>query len=533
MLEHLDIWRLLAGLGIFLFGIFLMEESIKLLAGRAFKSLIRRYTDTRVKGILTGTISTAVLQSSSAVSLMVLAFTGAGLMTLVNAIAVMMGTKIGTTMTAWIVAVFGFKFEIEAFALPMIGIGGLGLIFLANSARYVNISKLFVAFGFLFLGLDYMKGSVEDLAASFDLTTIPDLGLWFYVLIGLLLTAIMQSSSATIAIVLTVLFTGVISFNAAAAMVIGANIGTTVTVLLGSLGGIPVKKQAALSQLIFSAGTGVVAFLLLPVLTWLVLDVFKFSENPVLGVALFHTMFNVIGVMIFFPLIPAIASFAEKKFDIEMIHLSKYITKTNTEVPEAALEALRKEVLNQLTVSMAYIRRLYGIDKPQKGKEYADYSALERYHAEIFTFYAKIQEVEVTEEETRILEKTIRSSRSIMNAVKNMFDQKNEIEMYAREDNSFIQQAEKLFRDRIVNLSNAAMMMESEPDLDHSGVLNQVYLNVEEDDKKFIRACSGAISGKKIKEEEVTDLLMTNRVFTQSCRMLVLSMRNLSVEVID
>jgi phosphate:Na+ symporter len=530
MLEHLDIWRLLAGLGIFLFGIFLMEESIKLLSGRAFKSLIRRYTDSRLKGIMTGTISTAVLQSSSAVSLMVLAFTGAGLMSLVNAIAVMMGTKIGTTMTAWIVAVFGFKFEIESFALLMIGIGGLGLIFLANSARYVNISKLFVAFGFLFLGLDYMKGSVEDLAAAFDLESLPDLGLWFYVLTGLVLTAIMQSSSATIAIVLTVLFTGVISFNAAAAMVIGANIGTTVTVILGSLGGIPVKKQAALSQLIFTVGTGIVAFLMLPLLTWLVLEVFRFSENPVLGVALFHTMFNVIGVLLFFPLIPAIAKFAESKFDIETIHFSEYITKTSAEVPEAALEALRKEVLNQLAVSMAYVRRLYNIDKPLKGVKYADYSAIERYHAEIFSFYAKIQEVEVTEEETRILEKTIRSSRSIMNATKNMFDQREEIETYSREDNEFILQAEKLFRERIINLSNVAVLMESEPDIDHSGMLNHLYFNVEEDDKKFIRSCSGAISAKKIKEEEVTDLLMTNRVFTQSCRMLVLSMRNLSVE---
>jgi len=160
-----DECRFLAGLGIFLFGMFTMEESIKRISGRSFKTLIRRYTGTRVKGLITGFVSTAILQSSSAVSLMVLAFVGAGLMTMVNAMAAIMGSMVGTTLTAWIVAVFGFKLKIEAFAFPLIGIGGLGLIFLGSSGRYVNISKLMAALGFLFLGLDFMKTSVEDLAA--------------------------------------------------------------------------------------------------------------------------------------------------------------------------------------------------------------------------------------------------------------------------------------------------------------------------------------------------------------------------------
>jgi phosphate:Na+ symporter len=129
----IDIWRLLAGLGIFLFGMFLFEESVKKLAGRSFKLFIRKNTDNTFQSILTGTSVTAILQSSSAVSLMTLAFVGAGIISLENSIGVIMGSNLGTTITAWIIAVFGFKMKIEAFTLPIIGIGGLGIIFLGKS----------------------------------------------------------------------------------------------------------------------------------------------------------------------------------------------------------------------------------------------------------------------------------------------------------------------------------------------------------------------------------------------------------------
>jgi phosphate:Na+ symporter len=527
--EHFDLWRLLAGLGIFLFGMFMMEESIKLLSGRAFKSLIRRYTGTRLRGIFSGIISTSILQSSSAVSLMVLAFAGAGLMSLVNAVAVMIGTKIGTTMTAWIVAVFGFKFQIEAFALPMIGLGGLGLIFLANSPRYVNLSKLVVAFGFLFHGLDFMKSSVEDLAAAIDIAALPDLGIWFYALVGLLLTAIMQSSSATIAITLTMLYSGVVGFSAAAAMVIGANVGTTVTVLLGSMGGIPVKKQAALSQLIFTTGTAALTFLLLPVLTWLVLDLLGFADNIVLGLALFHTLFNVMGVIMFYPLIPAIAVFVRRRIpERQVLQLTRYITNTSPEVPEAAIEALRKEAINQAKWSVDFIRLIYGIDPRHRTRSPVSYDDLERLHAEIFTFYARIQGHQMEEEEARRLEPYIRASRSIMNAAKNLYEQNHELDEFRREDQEFMQDAWHRFLERLEIVGGVVDEIGAEPDLDHSGLLELAFLAVEEADKLFIRSCAREVAAKRLREHDVTRLLMSNRLFTQSCRMLVLSLQSLN-----
>jgi phosphate:Na+ symporter len=202
----------------------------------------------------------------------------------------------------------------------------------------------------------------KQLAAAIDLATLPDLGIAVYVAAGLVMTAIMQSSSATIAIVLTTLFSGIIDFQAGAAMVIGANVGTTVTILLGAIGGIPAKKQAAVSSLVFSVGTAAIVLLAQPLLFWLVLDVFDFKDNIVLGVALFHTLFNVIGVVIFFPVIPIMASQLGRLFPEKRTVLTYYIGNTTAQVPEAAIAALRNEVLRQLYLSVCYAAGLYRIN---------------------------------------------------------------------------------------------------------------------------------------------------------------------------
>lgn len=544
MFALLDEWKLLAGLGMFLFGIFVMEESMKLLSGRTFKIMIRRYTGSRLKGLITGIISTSILQSSSAVSLLVLAFMGAGLMTLGNAIAVIIGAKIGTTVTAWIVAVFGFKFKIEAFALPMIGIGGVGLILLPKSTRYVNVSKLITAFGLLFYGLDFMKTSMEALAASIDLTALPALGVWVYVAAGIVMTAIMQSSSATIAVILTTLFTGIIDFRAGAAMVIGANVGTTVTILLGAVGGIPAKKRAAFSSLLFSVGTAMVVLLALPLILWLVHDFFDLPGNAVLGVALFHTLFNVTGAVIFFPLISTTARRLEKLFPEKRTILAKYILNTSPQVPEAAIVALRKEVLHQLFLSLHYIASRYRIDSPQSlgvagnrsvtpkvtedAPPYIGYFDLERLHAEIFAFYAKVQAQEVEEAETAQMDQIIRSSRSIMNSTKNLYELMDEIEDIGNEDKLFLVDAYQGFKKRLEHLCLIVDIVTKNPDdLRMDERLKRFFNDVEDADKAFIRSRSREVANGTLKEQEVTRLLMVNRLFTQSSRMLVLSTQGL------
>jgi phosphate:Na+ symporter len=339
---NFDLWRLLAGLGIFLFGMLLIEESVRALSGRAFRRIIRQYTDGRLKSIDSGSLVTALLQSSSAVSLMVLAFVGAGVMSMQNAIGVIMGSNIGTTFTAWVVAVLGFKIKIEAFALPFIGIGAIGLIFFKPTSKLSLISRLLIGFGFLFLGLDYMKGSVENFAQTFDLSQFPDYGLLFYVLAGALATAVMQASAATIAIVLTALHSQLITFDVGIAMVIGANVGTTITVLLGAIGGVPAKKRVALSHLIFNVITGIIAFLSIPALVWVINIFLDVQSNSLLGLALFHTLFNILGVILFFPFVGLFSRLLVRLYPDYKPILTVYINNTPSEVPEAATAALRK-----------------------------------------------------------------------------------------------------------------------------------------------------------------------------------------------
>jgi len=526
MAADFELWLFLAGLGIFLFGMHMMEESIRVLSGGAFRSLIRKYTDTRMKAIFTGTVSTAILQSSSAVSLMVLAFVGAGIMPLTQAIAVMMGTKVGTTATAWIVAVFGFKFSIDAFSLPLIGIGGLGMIVLAKSPRYVNISKFLVAFGFLFMGLDYMKGSVDQFADNIDPAQFEGYGILLFMFAGLVMTAIMQSSSATIAIVLTMLYSGVINFEAGASMVIGANVGTTVTVLLGSLGGMVSKKQAALSQLIFTTTTAIITLILLSPLTWLVLNVFSFDTNIVLGLALFHSIFNVIGVVMFYPFIGKLAQVAESAIPEKQNELSKFIHKTDPDVTDAGIEAFRKEIRRQLHFSQEYIhQQLF----PNKSAKPISYSDLERYHADIFEYYAKVVSADMEKVHSEKLDRLLRASRNIMNATKNIYELRDELSILKREIDPYLQKAYASISERLKSVHDTGVNLYQKSDSKKqiAESVDELLKNIDLGDKKFIQMCSEIISSGKIKKVEVTFLLMVNRVVTQSGRMLIFAMKTL------
>ncbi len=537
-----DIWKLVAGLGIIIFGMLLLEDALKALSGKAFKRMIRLYTKGRLRSVTSGTLATALLQSSAAVSLMVLAFVGAGIMSMENAIGVVMGSNIGTTFTAWIVAMLGFKIKIEAFALPIIGIAGIGLIFFNSSSRPFHACRLLIGFGFLFLGLDYMKSSVESLTQSFDMNRIPDYGLWFYLMAGTILTALMQSSSASIAIVLTALNSQIITFNMGAAMVIGANVGTTITVLLGSLGGIPSKKRVGMSHLIFNAVTGVLAFLSIHGLIWITGLFIDTERNSVMALALFHTLFNLIGVIIFFPFIGSLARMLVRIYPEHKAILSMYINNTPVEVPEAAATALRKEISHLLDECQIYNLRLLNIDEKhvidrgsffekqakKKFGLYDLYETIKLLHSEIFEFYSRLQAQKLEETETKELERVIYASRNIMNSIKNFKGIRHDLDEFEASENTYLNSRYKLFRSRLRdlyrNMNSILNMQDSE---EQYRTLLKTFVHIEEDDKRFIRETMKAVSGKKIHNMEIASLLLVNRLFTQACRMQVYGMKDL------
>ncbi|MGW8287505.1 MAG: Na/Pi cotransporter family protein [Desulfobulbales bacterium] len=544
MSQTLDLWKLIAGLGIFLFGMSMLEYAIRILSGKTFRRMIRLYTNGRLRAIGSGTLVTAIIQSSSAVSLMVLAFVGAGVMSMQNAIGVIMGSNIGTTLTVWIVAIIGFKLKIESFALPFIAIGGLGLIFSDSSEkpRLYQLCRLLIGFGFLFLGLDYMKSSVENVGQNFDLSLVPDYGLWLYLLVGTLLTAIMQASAASIAVVLTALHTGLITFDIGVAMVIGANVGTTITVILGALGGIPAKKRVALSHLIFNVITGVVAFFSITGLIWVVSRFVDIQTNAVMGLALFHTLFNIIGVIIFFPFIGLLANLLYKIFPDYKPVLTVYINNTPTEIIEAATSALRKEILHLLHECQLYGLRLLKIERrlvfenelpleksSRKRLSFETlYENIKLLHGEVFAYYSKLLNQKLDETEVKELERMIFSSRNIMNSIKNFKGIRYDLDEFESSETIYMNSQYNTFRQRLLNLYQD---MKSIQHLDNREErylhLLKTFVKIEEADKLCINETLKAVAEGRIQDLEISSMLLVNRLFTQACRLQIFSLKDL------
>jgi len=351
----------LSGLGIFLFGMLYMESALKEMAGIRLKRWIKNSTSTPFKAILSGAAATAALQSSSVVTLMTLSFVSASLISLSSGIAVIFGSNIGTTVTAWIVATLGFKVQIELFSLPLIGIGGLALI-LGESHKKIRVAaKVFIGFGLLFFGLDLMKVSIESAAIHVDLSLYTHLPLISFVALGFVITALIQSSSAATAITLSALYAHILGFDQAAAMVIGTNIGTTVTALLGSIGGIPDKKRAAMAHLWFNLFTAIIAFIILPFTTDILMNTLSLRSDPTIALALFHTIFNVMGVILLAPFIPYMARYLGGLFVQKEKMPTKYIHKVDPKVPDTALIALRDEANKLFMKTIKYILLLCNI----------------------------------------------------------------------------------------------------------------------------------------------------------------------------
>ena len=542
MTGSFEFWKLAAGLGIFLIGMFMLEDAIKALSGKAFRRMIRLYTAGRFRSIGSGTLVTAILQSSSAVSLMVLAFVGAGIMSMQNAIGVIMGSNIGTTLTVWIVAIVGFKMKMESFALPFIGFGGICLVFCDPSEKPFQVCRLLIGFGFLFLGLDYMKSSVESVGQSLDLSIFHGYGSWLYLIVGIVFTAIMQASAASIAVILTALYSGFITFDIGVVMVIGANIGTTITVILGSLGGVPAKKRVALSHLTIKFITGIVAFVSIRALIWLVSYLVDIRTNAVMGLALFHTLFNVIGVVLFLPFVGVLANLLYKIFPDYKAVLTVYINHTPIEIIEAATSALRNEIIHLLHECQLYGLRLLEIDKRSvfdldlpielsaKKKLSLErlYESIKQLHGEIFAYYSKLQSQKLETSEVTELDRMVFASRNIMNSLKNLKGIGHNLDEFNSSDNIYLNDQYRIFRKRLLKLlieMKSIQRLEEKEEQYHS--LLKSFIKIEEADKRCVNETISAAAEGRIRELEISSLLLVNRLFTQACRMQIFSMKDL------
>ncbi len=364
----LMIFKLLGSLGVFLYGMRVMSDGIQKVAGDKMQRILDMMTKNRFVAVFTGFIITALIQSSSATTVMVVSFVNASLLSLSQAIGVIMGANIGTTVTTWIVSFIGFKFNIASFALPIIGVGLP--FFLSKIRKRRDFGEILVGFGLLFLGLAFLKDSVPDikhnpevLAFLQNYTDLGFLSFLIFVGVGSILTVIVQSSSAAMAITVTMAFKGWIDFPTAAAVVLGENIGTTVTAYLASMGTSVNARRAARAHFLFNVlGVIWMAFvfnlfikLVYKIAPW---DPYLQGNFP-LNLSLFHSVFNITNTLLFIGFIPILTRVVEKMIkskpgDIPKKYTLKYISTGLQDTATMNLLNAKKELqkMSQVTVDM-------------------------------------------------------------------------------------------------------------------------------------------------------------------------------------
>ena len=355
-----DFLRLIGSLGLFLYGMKIMSEGLQKFAGDSLRRILTAMTTNRVTGVLTGVLITALIQSSSATTVMVVSFVNAGLLTLTQSIGVIMGANIGTTVTAWLISALGFKVDIAAFSLPLLAFG-IPLLFSGKSSRK-SVGEFIFGFSFLFMGLQALKANAPDLGAIPEMLAFvqnyADMGFFSIILflfIGAILTMIVQASAATMAITLIMCANGWIDYQLGVALVLGENIGTTITANLAALTGNTQARRAALAHLAFNI-FGVIWVLILfypftNAVSWFVTNVMRISDPSVavsFKLAAFHTAFNISNtfVMIWFVgLIEKTVCFLIKgKKDEDEEYRLRYITGGMLSTAELSILQARKEI---------------------------------------------------------------------------------------------------------------------------------------------------------------------------------------------
>ncbi len=367
-----DFFKLLGSLALFLYGMKIMSEGLQKFAGDRLRRILTAMTTNRVTGVLTGVLITALIQSSSATTVMVVSFVNAGLLSLSQSIGVIMGANIGTTVTAWIISALGFKVDMAAMSLPLLAIG-VPLLFSGKSNRKY-IGEFIFGFSFLFMGLSMLKSNAPDLGQNPEMLSFvqnyTDMGFMsviLFVIIGTVLTMIVQASAATMAITLIMCANGWISFELGAALVLGENIGTTITANLAALTGNVPAKRAALAHLVFNV-FGVIWVLCLFVpftnaVSWFVTDVMQ-TTDPAVAVSFklsaFHTAFNICNVLIliwFVKLIEKTVCKIIPQKEQEEEYRLRFITGGLLSTSELSIMQARKEI----NLFAERIRRMYGM----------------------------------------------------------------------------------------------------------------------------------------------------------------------------
>lgn len=443
-----DLLQLVGSLGIFIYGMKVFSDGLQKVAGNKLRSILKGMTSTRFRGILTGFTATTITQSSSTTTVMVVSFVNAGLITFVESTGVIMGANIGTTVTAWMISIFGFKMQITPIAIMLIGIFFPFMFF--GREKFRNLAEAMIGFGILFIGLDFIKNAVPNIQENPEMFMFLDqfteygfMSILIFVVAGTLLTLVTQSSSAASAITLVMLFQGWIDFPMAAAMVLGENIGTTVTANIAAVVGNVYAKRAARFHFVFNIfGVMWMLILMQPFLTGIDATMSYFlpgsgsimhavdevgRANATLALSLFHTVFNVINVLLLFAFVPRIVRLVERyqKEKKDTQHRLQYISSGMMSSPELSMSQAHKEIelFAKLIEKMHFSIRGLLFKKQNKQERFLKKiekreQITDNIELEIAEYLTKISSYNLTEEASR----RIRGMHSIINDLERIGD---------------------------------------------------------------------------------------------------------------
>jgi len=476
-----DFKEIAAGVAIFLFGMISLEEGFKAFSGGTLEKILQKSTDKLYKSIGFGVITTTFMQSSSLVSVLTISFLGAGLIGLAQGIGIVFGANIGTTTGAWLVAGLGLKVKISAYAMPML-VFGVILIF-QKSKSLKGLGYILTGLGFLFLGIHYMKEGFEAFKSAIDLSSYAVAGvkgLFIFTGIGIFATVVMQSSHATLVLIITALAAGQISYENALALAIGANIGTTITAILGAMSSNIVGKQLAGAHLIFNGVTGLIAIVFIHQIMYSVDFISAYvgiaSDDYALKLAVFHTIFNVIGVLVMVPFIGKLVTFLESTLKADSsksdagYDSARYLNDSVLELPSTSMAAIIRETkhlydnafeiithgLNLKRSNIVSTMTLEEVIKDTYSKNTVNIDEFYNHkikgiYGEIIDFSTKAQS-NMSPEDIEVLYKLKLANRDIVEAVKDTKHLQKNLLKYSQSENAHIKEQYNLIRKGLAEL---------------------------------------------------------------------------------
>lgn len=537
-----------AGVAIFLFGMLALEEGFRTFTGGMLEKILKASTDHIWKSLSFGVITTSVMQSSSLVSVITISFLSAGLLELAPAIGIVFGANLGTTTGAWLVAGFGLKVNLSAYAMPMLV---FGIIMVFQQAKGLKgAGYVLTGLGFLFLGIHYMKEGFDTFGHSINLADYSMTGyagVFAFTGIGILATVVMQSSHATLILILAALAVQQVTYENALALAIGSNVGTTITALIGAIGSGANGKRLAVAHLIFNLTTGLIAiagiYPLIKLVGWISAHLGIGAENYTLQLAVFHSLFNLIGIAVMLPLLHLLVQFLRRLVPDPPVEVERplYLHEATRETPDAAVEAVRKETIRlyelaeEVIADGLSIRRdaLQSGLKPKRivkqSSEVVEEDIDDLYERKLKALYGAIVEFIIhirggyTSGRLREdLNQTRQAGQHIIEAVKGVKHLRKNLNRFMRSDNVYIRKEyDKLRRLVVKVLKTVEDVRQAEQETATVLSLDKLKLEVDEKTEKIVNGLDELIRTDAIDVTMATSLMNDNTYCREVCWSLI------------